>query len=158
MSKPPRSDPNWAPGARNRFDDFVAVHINQTLYIHGTVCSDWKTRPIETLLILLARGTSSPGTAISPGPMRMLCVQSVATMDTSHTGHGTSTLPTPSTRPSLTAPSTACLVMATSFHTMAPLRLTIPSSHRVLVEVVSATAPSPSKLPPPRFAHSRIGY
>ncbi|RAK78067.1 tyrosinase family protein [Aspergillus fijiensis CBS 313.89] len=36
MSKPPKSDPSFAPGARNRFDDFVAVHINQTLWIHGT--------------------------------------------------------------------------------------------------------------------------
>lgn len=26
-----------APGAKSRFDDFVATHINQTLTIHGTV-------------------------------------------------------------------------------------------------------------------------
>ncbi|KAJ0275979.1 hypothetical protein CBS470a_011029 [Colletotrichum nupharicola] len=26
----------FAPGARNRYDDFVGVHINQTLSIHGT--------------------------------------------------------------------------------------------------------------------------
>jgi len=26
-----------APGAKSRFDDFVAVHINQTLLIHATV-------------------------------------------------------------------------------------------------------------------------
>jgi tyrosinase len=26
-----------APGARTRYDDFVATHINQTLTIHGTV-------------------------------------------------------------------------------------------------------------------------
>lgn len=26
-----------APGARSRYDDFVATHINQTLTIHGTV-------------------------------------------------------------------------------------------------------------------------
>lgn len=147
MSKPPKSDPNWAPGVRNRYDDFVAVHINQTLYIHGTVCSDCQARPIETLLTLLPRATSSPGTATSPGPMRMLCVQSVATMATSHTGHGTSTPPTPSTRPFLTAPSTVCLVTVTSFPTTAPLRLTIPPSRRVWVEVVSATAPSQSKSP-----------
>lgn len=35
MSKPTQ-DPTFAPGARNRYDDFVAVHINQTLSIHGT--------------------------------------------------------------------------------------------------------------------------
>jgi len=35
MSKP-SEDPSFAPGARTRYDDFVAVHINQTLFIHGT--------------------------------------------------------------------------------------------------------------------------
>ena len=37
ISKPSQSDPSFAPGARTRFDDFVAVHINQTMYIHLTV-------------------------------------------------------------------------------------------------------------------------
>lgn len=32
---PPKSDPSWAPAAKTRFDDFVAIHVNQTLYIHG---------------------------------------------------------------------------------------------------------------------------
>jgi tyrosinase len=35
--KPSKIDPTFAPGARTRFDDFVAVHINQTMYIHTTV-------------------------------------------------------------------------------------------------------------------------
>ncbi|KAF9895139.1 hypothetical protein FE257_000041 [Aspergillus nanangensis] len=35
-SKPSKSDPSFAPGARNRFDDFVAIHINQTFFIHAT--------------------------------------------------------------------------------------------------------------------------
>lgn len=35
MSKPSK-DPGFAAGARSRYDDFVAVHINQTLSIHGT--------------------------------------------------------------------------------------------------------------------------
>ncbi|CEL11601.1 hypothetical protein ASPCAL14702 [Aspergillus calidoustus] len=34
--KPSKIDPTFAPGARTRFDDFVAVHINQTMYIHTT--------------------------------------------------------------------------------------------------------------------------
>ncbi|KAM0226857.1 hypothetical protein ACHAP5_012299 [Fusarium lateritium] len=34
--KPSKADPTFAPGARTRYDDFVAVHINQTLSIHGT--------------------------------------------------------------------------------------------------------------------------
>ncbi|TQN71850.1 Tyrosinase-like protein orsC [Colletotrichum shisoi] len=36
LTSPSKSDPKFAPGARNRYDDFVAVHINQTTQIHGT--------------------------------------------------------------------------------------------------------------------------
>ncbi|KAH6896173.1 hypothetical protein BKA70DRAFT_787499 [Coprinopsis sp. MPI-PUGE-AT-0042] len=32
----PHSDPNEVPGARTRYDDFVAQHINQTFTSHGT--------------------------------------------------------------------------------------------------------------------------
>ncbi|KAI4948928.1 hypothetical protein J4E91_005390 [Alternaria rosae] len=33
---PSQSDPALVPGAKTRYDDFVAQHINQTLAIHGT--------------------------------------------------------------------------------------------------------------------------
>ncbi|KAI5779941.1 hypothetical protein DFH27DRAFT_364301 [Peziza echinospora] len=36
QAKPSKSDPVKVPGARSRYDDFVAVHVNQTLSIHGT--------------------------------------------------------------------------------------------------------------------------
>ena len=36
MSKPSHNDPAEVPGAKSRYDDFLAVHINQTLSIHGT--------------------------------------------------------------------------------------------------------------------------
>ncbi|KAK4187567.1 putative tyrosinase [Podospora australis] len=36
MAKPSLLNPVEVPGAKNRFDDFVAVHINQTIFIHGT--------------------------------------------------------------------------------------------------------------------------
>lgn len=36
LSSPSKSDPSLVPGARNRYDDFVGQHINQTLSIHGT--------------------------------------------------------------------------------------------------------------------------
>jgi tyrosinase len=36
QKKPSKSDKNWAPGARTRYDDFVAIHIDKTLTIHGT--------------------------------------------------------------------------------------------------------------------------
>lgn len=37
QSLPAQSDPDFAPGAQTRYDDFVAIHINKTLEIHGTV-------------------------------------------------------------------------------------------------------------------------
>ncbi|KAK3117612.1 hypothetical protein LTR53_000840 [Teratosphaeriaceae sp. CCFEE 6253] len=36
LQKLPAKSGSFAPGARSRFDDFVAVHINQTLVIHET--------------------------------------------------------------------------------------------------------------------------
>jgi hypothetical protein len=32
---PSKSDRSWAPAAKTRFDDFVAIHVNQTMNIHG---------------------------------------------------------------------------------------------------------------------------
>ena len=37
MKLPAKTDKGVAPGARSRYDDFLAVHIQQTLSIHGTV-------------------------------------------------------------------------------------------------------------------------
>ncbi|KAF9699242.1 hypothetical protein EKO04_002830 [Ascochyta lentis] len=36
LASPSKSDASLVPGARNRYDDFVGQHINQTLSIHGT--------------------------------------------------------------------------------------------------------------------------
>ncbi|KAK8088223.1 Tyrosinase-like protein orsC [Apiospora hydei] len=36
LNKPSKYDPNVVPGAKSRYDDFVAQHINQTMSIHGT--------------------------------------------------------------------------------------------------------------------------
>ena len=38
QSKPSKFAPGVVPGAKTRYDDFLAVHMNQTLVIHGTVC------------------------------------------------------------------------------------------------------------------------
>jgi hypothetical protein len=37
MGKPSKLPAGQFPGAQNRYDDFVVVHVNQTLTIHGTV-------------------------------------------------------------------------------------------------------------------------
>lgn len=37
MGKPSKLDQARFPGAKTRYDDFVVVHINQTMSIHGTV-------------------------------------------------------------------------------------------------------------------------
>lgn len=34
---PSKTPAELVPGAKSRYDDFVATHINQTLKIHGTV-------------------------------------------------------------------------------------------------------------------------
>ncbi|TGZ76212.1 putative tyrosinase [Ascodesmis nigricans] len=36
MNKPPRTSKADAPGVHNRYDDFVATHVNQTMQIHET--------------------------------------------------------------------------------------------------------------------------
>lgn len=37
MEKPSKLDRTRFPGAQSRYDDFVVVHMNQTMSIHGTV-------------------------------------------------------------------------------------------------------------------------
>jgi tyrosinase len=45
MEKPSKLDQTRYPGAKTRYDDFVAVHMNQTLNIHGTVSDAPKPQP-----------------------------------------------------------------------------------------------------------------
>lgn len=61
MKLPPKTDPALAPGVKNRYDDFVAVHINQTRTIHGTVSTGgWASKGAraEQQLTQVRRGTS----------------------------------------------------------------------------------------------------
>ena len=37
QSLPPKTSTSEVPGVRSRFDDFLAVHVQQTDSIHGTV-------------------------------------------------------------------------------------------------------------------------
>ena len=37
LNKPSKLDQTKFPGAKSRYDDFVVVHMNQTMSIHNTV-------------------------------------------------------------------------------------------------------------------------
>lgn len=83
QSKPSIAAPGLVPGARSRFDDFQAVHINQTFLIHFNV------RCPKVLFQFLYFGPSdsnrqnfSLGTAISCGFMKRLLERNAATKDT----------------------------------------------------------------------------
>lgn len=77
-ASPSKLDPAKVPGAKTRFDDFVAVHINQTMSIHGTVSSAYSSRCDELrFLIVVARATSCHGIVISPGLMSRCFATSV---------------------------------------------------------------------------------
>lgn len=45
MDKPAKTPSDLAPGAKTRYDDWVATHINQTLSIHCTVSPE-HTHPL----------------------------------------------------------------------------------------------------------------
>jgi hypothetical protein len=65
MQKPSKLDPTKFPGAKSRYDDFVVVHMNQTMTIHGTV-RVLHSSHANTALIP-PREASSRGTATTPG-------------------------------------------------------------------------------------------
>jgi tyrosinase len=37
---PPITSLDYAPGVRNRFDDFHVNHINATVFVHNSVCQN----------------------------------------------------------------------------------------------------------------------
>jgi hypothetical protein len=77
------------PGAKSRFDDFVGVHINQTLSIHATV------RGFKCLthfrFLMYYRATSCHGIATSLGPGNMRYARNATTKATNHISTGEST-------------------------------------------------------------------
>jgi hypothetical protein len=108
------------PGAKSRFDDFVGVHINQTLSIHATVSTLQCLNILQPLTYI--RATSFHGTDISPGHGSIRCARSAVTKAISHTSTGESTLTTlldrhclMAVRPPLAATESTSLTTALEF-------------------------------------------
>jgi len=132
MNKPSISG-SAIPGAKSRFDDFVGVHINQTLSIHATVKGLSYPRILHSLTF--SRATSCHGIATSLGPGNMHCAKSAAMKVISHISIGENTRTTLSVRHFSTAVRLRSAATESTFHTTAPVSLptTLPvlSSHRV---------------------------
>jgi hypothetical protein len=86
MAKLPSKTPkSVCPGCRNRYDDFVTTHIQQTF----TVRIPSKEKGISLMFSRSTpQETSSPGTVTLLGHTRRLCVTNVATKATSPTTTG----------------------------------------------------------------------
>lgn len=104
-NKPSKTPSSLAPGAKNRYDDFVATHINQTLSIHGTVSSQVSA---TTQHSNSKRAISFHGIATSRGRTSRPSGMSAATRATSPTITGRSGLITHLHLPCSTAVPRAC--------------------------------------------------
>ncbi|KAF3802102.1 hypothetical protein GCG54_00012348 [Colletotrichum gloeosporioides] len=68
LSSPSQTDPALNTGARTRFDDFAAQHINQTMSVH-TLCLVLRaSSPERVRLLWLPSGKSSPVIGLLFGP------------------------------------------------------------------------------------------
>ena len=85
MDAPSKLSASQFPGAKHRYDDFVVVHMQQTLSIHGTV---WLRTLIASILEpnLINRATSCLGTDTSHGPMSRLFGLNVDIMELNQYG------------------------------------------------------------------------
>lgn len=151
MSKPSQSN-YFAPGSRNRWDDFSAVHINQTGSIHGTVSPPITANlpSIHISNLYISRAASSTGTATSPGSTSAPYAPNVTTPATNPTSTGLATLSTCTTPPSSTAvPPPSAATAPTTPPTTAPTSPATPpptsSSHPKEAAAASPPAPSPTR-------------
>lgn len=53
QSLPAQTPSDLVPGAKSRYDDFVAVHMNQTLTIHYTVSNDDVDYPQSPSILMI---------------------------------------------------------------------------------------------------------
>lgn len=89
LQRLPSISGDLAPGARSRYDDFVATHVNQTTRIHGTVCRNPSYLGDSSLTKY--RATSCRGIDTSLGSTNMLFVTNVATKVLCHTSRSQDT-------------------------------------------------------------------
>jgi hypothetical protein len=120
MDKPSISG-SAIPGAMSRFDDFVGVHINQTLSIHATVRDNLRLR--DTPLLTYSRATSCHGIATSLGLGNTHYVKNAATKASSPTSTGESTRTTSLARLFSTAVRLRLAATESTSHTTAPVFL-----------------------------------
>lgn len=66
QSKPSIAAPGLVPGARSRFDDFQAVHINQTFLIHFNVRCPKVLFQFLYFGLLIPTGKTSPLAPLFP--------------------------------------------------------------------------------------------
>lgn len=75
---PSQTPPDLASGAKTRYDDFIATHINQTGQIHFTV----RPQQLRSAPTDHSRERFSDGIGTSSGSLNKRCVASVATQAT----------------------------------------------------------------------------
>jgi hypothetical protein len=82
QSKPSKLADGLAPGAKSRYDDFVAIHINNTMTIHATVSISMISHVEHQMTASnsQSRPTSSRGTDFSSGTTSKLSATSAATL------------------------------------------------------------------------------
>lgn len=74
---PPQTPAALAAGAKTRYDDFLATHINQTWHIHRTVCLFTPDSPRNLVILINSRAPSWHGIGISSSHLKRLCVMNV---------------------------------------------------------------------------------
>lgn len=111
---PAKSEKAWAPAAKTRFDDFVAIHVNQTMYIHGNgLFLTWHRYFVWAYEQALRNECGYEG--YQPVNYNLSCRHAIST-DSASTGTGSHTPTTSTSPPSLTAATPAWAATASSSH------------------------------------------
>lgn len=95
QSTPSKTPADLVPGARSRYDDFVATHINQTLQIHYTVWSYSYLFGEPRIMLTITRAPSSHGIDGSSGNSNRPCAMNAAIREPYRESKSSPTSPTP---------------------------------------------------------------